>query len=256
MPGSRAPRRLVTGGAERLVNRVRRLLPEGRPLPEGVWQRRHRAILVVLWLHAIGIVCFGLIVGAGLGHSLVEGAAVGLTAVLAGSDRRSRTWRAGLASLGLITASAVLVHLSGGYIELHFHFFVMVILISLYQDWSPFLLAIGYVVVHHGLVGTLDPVAVYNHPDAWAHPWKWALIHGLFVLAASSAAIVNWRLSEVGRVRAERAEEKLRAANAELEHRVTQRTMQLEAAVEDLEQHIAERTTLEAQLTRQPSTMA
>lgn len=62
-----------------------------------------------------------------------------------------------LTSCGLITASAVLVHLSGGYIELHFHFFVMLIIIALYQEWLPFLLAIAYVAVHHRLLGTLAP---------------------------------------------------------------------------------------------------
>jgi len=86
--------------------------------------------------------------------------------------------RAVLASLGLITASAVLVHLSGGYIEMHFHFFVMVVIIALYQDWIPFLLAIGYVVLHHGVVGVLLPTAVYNHPAAIAQPWLWAAVHG------------------------------------------------------------------------------
>jgi PAS domain S-box-containing protein len=101
-----------------------------------------------------------------------------------------------LASLGLITASAVLVHLSGGYIEMHFHFFVMVVLIALYQDWIPFLLAIGYVVLHHGVVGVLMPTAVYNHPAALAHPWQWAAVHGAFVLAASIASIVSWRIYE------------------------------------------------------------
>ena len=35
-------------------------------------------------------------------------------------------------------ASALLVHLSGGRIELHFHFFVMMSVIVLYQDWLPF----------------------------------------------------------------------------------------------------------------------
>jgi diguanylate cyclase (GGDEF)-like protein len=37
---------------------------------------------------------------------------------------------------------------------------------------------------------------VFNHPAAWQQPWKWALIHGGFVLAASVAYLVNWRLSE------------------------------------------------------------
>lgn len=95
-----------------------------------------------------------------------------------------------------MTASAILVHLSGGYIEMHFHFFVMVVVITLYQDWVPFLLAIAYVVVQHGIGGMVFPMAVYNHPSAWANPWLWALIHGVFVLAASAAAIVNWRLNE------------------------------------------------------------
>ncbi len=104
--------------------------------------------------------------------------------------------RSAAAVLGLITASAVIVHLSGGVVEAHFHFFVMIGVITLYQDWLPFGLALGYVVVHHGLLGALRPTDVYNHPAALQHPWKWALIHGGFVLAASIAYLVNWRLSE------------------------------------------------------------
>ena len=55
--------------------------------------------------------------------------------------------------MGLLTASAVLVHLSDGVIEMHFHYFVMVGVITLYQDWRPFLVAIGYVVLQHGVAG-------------------------------------------------------------------------------------------------------
>src|SRR5260370_16806570 len=89
--------------------------------------------------------------------------------------------QASVAALGLIASSAVLVHLSGGYIEFHFHFFVMVGLLALYQEWAPFLFAIGFVLLHHGVVGVLDPSAVYNHPAAIAHPWRWAGIHPLFI---------------------------------------------------------------------------
>jgi hypothetical protein len=117
--------------------------------------------------------------------------------VLAACGRLSRTWRAAIASFGLVTASAVLVHLSGGYIELHFHFFVMLLIIALYQAWLPFLLTIGYVALHHGVLGTLNPAAVYNHPAAWAHPWRWAGLHALFVLAASLACLLHWRVIEV-----------------------------------------------------------
>jgi signal transduction histidine kinase len=187
----------------RLVRRIRQVLPEGRPLPDRLWRRRHLGILVLLWLHVLAIVGFGLIAGEGLAHSLAHGATIAGFALLAAWGRLGRTVRAVLASCGLITASAVLVHLSGGYIELHFHFFVMLPIIALYQEWTPFLLAIGYVAIHHGLMGTLAPASVYNHPAAWTHPWRWGIIHAVFVLGASVATVVNWRLIEAAHARAE-----------------------------------------------------
>jgi len=70
--------------------------------------------------------------------------------------------------------------------------------IALYQDWLPFLLAIAFVAIHHGTVGILSPTSVYNHPAAWNNPFKWALIHGGFILAASVASLTAWRLNEEG----------------------------------------------------------
>jgi PAS domain S-box-containing protein len=109
----------------------------------------------------------------------------------------------------------MVVHLSGGYIEAHFHFFVVIAIVALYQDWVPFLIALGFVVIHHGLGGMLMPSAVYNHPDAVADPWRWAAIHGLFVLVESVACLVNWRLDERER---KQIEAELRTA---LEHERT-----------------------------------
>jgi diguanylate cyclase (GGDEF)-like protein len=104
--------------------------------------------------------------------------------------------RAVAASVGLVSSSAIFVHLSGGYIEAHFHFFVMIGIMALYQEWRPFLVAIAYVVVHHGLMGLIDPTSVFNHPDAQANPLMWAGVHGAFVLAASFVSIVGWRFVE------------------------------------------------------------
>src|SRR5581483_1571544 len=118
-------------------------------------------------------------------------------AMLASWPRTGRRFRAVSACVGLLTSSAILVHLSGGYIEMHFHFFVMVPLMALYQDWVPFLAAIAYVVIHHGTVGVLDPDQVYNHPAAWASPWRWAAIHGVFVLGTSVVSCITWRLNEI-----------------------------------------------------------
>lgn len=95
-----------------------------------------------------------------------------------------------------MTASAILVQFSGGYIEAHFHFFVMVAVIALYQDWVPFLLAAVYVALDHGIIGTLYPEWVYNHPAALANPWQWAAIHAVLVTGQCIALMALWNSAE------------------------------------------------------------
>ena len=110
---------------------------------------------------------------------------IGVIALLIEHRRRAASV---LVSLGLITACALLVHIWHGAIEAHFLFFVTIVVLALYEDWVPFLVAAAYVVIHHGSMGALDPSGVYNHQDAVDHPWKWALIHGGFVAAAGIAS--------------------------------------------------------------------
>jgi signal transduction histidine kinase len=172
------------------------LLPRGGLLPADVWRRRHRAIVVLLWIHAVVIAAVVLLRGYTIEHTALEGGIVALAAIVASNPGFDQRIRSLAASFGLLSSSAILVHLSGGYIEMHFHFFVVIIVISLYQDWWPFLLAVGYVVFHHGVIGVLDPASVYNHPGAIAAPWMWAGIHGAFILAASLASMAAWRLNE------------------------------------------------------------
>jgi diguanylate cyclase (GGDEF)-like protein len=131
-----------------------------------------------------------------VGHAVAEVTPMALCALAAALPALGRRARSAAAVLGLITASAVIVHLSGGVVEAHFHFFVMIGVITLYQDWLLFGLALGYVVIHHSVLGLLAPHDVFNHAAAVRSPWKWALIHGAFVLAASVAYLVNWQLSE------------------------------------------------------------
>ena len=185
--------------------RLRDALPEGRTLPDRVWWRRHRAMLTLLWLHAAGLTIFALAQGFPVLHSFQEGGIIAIIATAATLARDRKRMAATLVSLGLITSSAVLVHIWGGVIEAHFHFFVMIVLLSLYEDWLPFLVAAAYVVLHHGLAGALDPHSVYNHADAVAHPWKWAAIHGLFVTGAGVSSVVAWRLNEEVRAETEQA---------------------------------------------------
>jgi diguanylate cyclase (GGDEF)-like protein/PAS domain S-box-containing protein len=185
-----------------VLDRITGVLPHGGSLPREVWERRHRAIVVLLFAHIPIVAAFAVVRGYSIGHGLVEAGAVAVFAVLAGQTRLGGAFRSMTAAVGLLTASAVLVHLANGAIEMHFHFFVMVGILTMYQDWLPFLVAIAYVVVHHGLMGAIAPRSVYSHPAAWAHPWTWAAIHGAFILAASAAYVVAWRMNEDARAAA------------------------------------------------------
>jgi PAS domain S-box-containing protein len=172
-------------------------LPRGTQLPADIWDVRHRGLLAVLWAHAILLPVFGIYQEIEREHLVWESLVLPCLAVAAGLGLFPRRVRSGIVAGGLITSSALLTHFSGGYIEAHFHFFVMVALITLYQDWVPFLLSVAFVALHHGVMGTLDPASVYNHPDAIAHPWVWAGIHAGFILGLSIACIVIWRANEV-----------------------------------------------------------
>ena len=196
---------------------IRRSLPEGSTLPDDIWRARHRGILVLLWFHALIIPSYALIRGFDLWHALVESLIVPAAAVVAALQRSPRRLRTAATSIGLLSSSAILVHLSGGLIEMHFHFFVMVAVVALYQDWIPFFAAIGYVFVHHGLMGWLDPSSVFNHAAAIANPWKWAAIHAFFITGISCVCLVTWSLNERILADRRRAEDRLREETAIVE---------------------------------------
>ena len=187
---------VIAGAAVRAGRAGRGLVPTGQLLTPAVWAQRHRGIVWLLWLHVAGVAVFALVRGKTVGHAVAEVTPMALCALAAALPALGRRARSAAAVLGLITASAVIVHLSGGVVEAHFHFFVMIGVITLYQDWLLFGLALGYVVIHHSVLGLLAPHDVFNHEAAVRSPWKWALIHGAFVLAASVAYLVNWQLSE------------------------------------------------------------
>ncbi len=139
--------------------KVRDWLPHGQMLPEHIWRRRHRMIVALLWMQSVGLTAFGLAQGQTISHMLLEGGMLAAAALLASSERAGMRLRSAAASFGLIASSALLVHLWHGQIEAHFLFFVMIGVLTLYQDWMPFLVAIGFVVLHHGVVGVLDPAS-------------------------------------------------------------------------------------------------
>lgn len=198
------------------LDRVRAALPRGDTLPDATWQRRHHAINALLWLHVVALPLIAAWRGENLGRALGEVALVAGFAAAAMVPGAPRVARSSLTTAGLMSSSAILVHFFDGLIEVHFHFFVMIAVVSLYQSWAPYLLGVSFVLLHHGVLGTLAPEQVYNHQWAIERPFLFAAVHGGFVLAESIACLAYWRASEqtVTAERRERAEAE--AANAAL----------------------------------------
>jgi signal transduction histidine kinase len=186
---------------------IRRFLPTGRVLEELDFAARHRLLTTLLALHIPVLIAVSLITShsalATLGDALVVAALVGL-AVLPGDRRR----RALSTSLGLLTCSALLVHLTHGSAEAHFHYFVAVALIALYQDWTVYALAFGFVVLEHVVIGTMHHSDIYDHGG---NPWVLAGVHAGFIAALCCAQLTFWHFLEQSRLREEHYRRKLYA---------------------------------------------
>ena len=130
----------VTGASavKAWVDAGKEWLPRGTTLSDEQWQGRHRGMIRLLWAHAVLLPLLALGYGNPVGHALLEGALISAFAAAgdAAAQRRPRRPQALLVSLGLLTCSATLVHIMEGAIEAHFHYFVMVSVLSLYEDWS------------------------------------------------------------------------------------------------------------------------
>ena len=190
--------------ALRLLSRVRGTLPQGRSLPDEVWRSRHRAILLILWLHVPALAV--LAVRYGEGPDVAVGVVVVATAdALATASWGGRRWRSAVATVGLLSASCVLVGIGGGTVELGFHFFVTIALVMLYQDGFPFLIAVGFVAVYALVSAGLESLGALPPADTRSSPWLRAAIGELLILATATANLANWRLNEDSRAEAERS---------------------------------------------------
>jgi diguanylate cyclase (GGDEF)-like protein len=171
-------------------------LPEGRALPERVWQKRHRWIVNFALVQAVALAVFGLVRGFAVALVAADLALIVVPALAARASNANRRPRMLCATTSLMLTSAVFVDFAGGMTEAHFHFFVMVGVVALYQDWSAFGLCILITVAHHAVMGSIAPRDVYGSPVEWRKPVLWALIHGAFVLAVSVTHLLAWRASE------------------------------------------------------------
>ena len=160
---------MVQGRYLQLTRAAQAKLPRGGDLPFEEWSRRHHAMTMLLWGAAALIGLYSVLQGYGAWHTALEAFTVAAGALVASMPQLSRRARTLACSFGLLTASAMGVHVSGGVTEAHFSFFVVVVLLTLYEDWTVFALAVVYTLLHHGLLGTFAPEDVFVTHSA--NPW-------------------------------------------------------------------------------------
>ncbi|HEV3397710.1 MAG TPA: ATP-binding protein, partial [Actinomycetes bacterium] len=177
------------------MTRLLAYLPRGNTLDDRAWHKRHVFLQALLLLHLPLLFAFGLFMGRSAWDAVVV-LSVPAACVVLGRLIGHRRVASVLITAGLTYCSAVLVSFSNGSIEAHFHFFIMIGFIALYQDWVPFLWNVVFTVLSHGLGSALRSDLIFAHPAGQASPWVWSAIHGLAVLAACFGVVIFWETSE------------------------------------------------------------
>jgi PAS domain S-box-containing protein len=175
---------------------------------------------------------------------LLGGAISSLPVFLAVTRPGHRSTRYTVA-LGQMLMGALLIHLTGGRIETHFHLFGSLAFLSFYRDWRVLVPATLVVTADHLLRGIFWSQSVYGviGPSEWR--WLehagWVLFEDTFLLIAIKRSV-----SEMWDI-AQRTVES-QNLNKELEGYVIQRTGQLAAANKELETEEGERRLAEEAL--------
>jgi signal transduction histidine kinase/DNA-binding response OmpR family regulator len=104
-------------------------------------------------------------------------------------------------STGQALTSALLIHLTGGRIETHFHVFGSLAFLSFYRDWRVLIPATVVTALDHFLRGLLLPQSVYGVLAAanwrWLEHAGWVLFEDVFLIASCLRSTSEmWKIAE------------------------------------------------------------
>lgn len=143
--------------------------------------------------------------------------------------------------------SALLIHLSGGRIETHFHVFGSLAFLATYRDWRVLVTATIVVAADHFVRGVLWPQSVFGvfveSPFLWLEHASWVVFEDVFLLFSCRRSI-----NEMQTI-AER-QTALEETNESVEAQIQQRTSQLQSLNQQLEAEMLDRERAEARVTR------
>jgi methyl-accepting chemotaxis protein len=124
-------------------------------------------------------------------HGLSEGAIIaGLASLAYARFAGQRAFRI-VAAAALMGFSGLLIHLSGGMMEMHIHVFVGLAFLILYYDWLPIVVGAAVIAVHHVVLNSISPYDLFEDGQSWTR----VLIHAGFVVVQTfSMSYVVWRI--------------------------------------------------------------
>jgi PAS domain S-box-containing protein len=109
-------------------------------------------------------------------------------------------------AIAQMLTSALLIHLTGGRIETHFHVFGSLAFLAFYRDWSVLMTASAVVAADHFLRGVWWPVSVYGVQAAawwrWLEHAGWVVFEDIFLIASCLQGVremreIAWRQASV-----------------------------------------------------------
>lgn len=131
---------------------------------------------------------------------------------------RGRTFTRHIVAVAQMLMSALLIGLTGGRIETHFHVFGSLVILSFYHDWRVLIPATLVVGLDHFLRGVYWPYTVYGVLSA--SPWRsvehagWVVFENAFLVISCLRSVRNMRSIANRRAKLEASEEAARAANS------------------------------------------
>ncbi|MGB8169640.1 MAG: PAS domain S-box protein, partial [Chthoniobacteraceae bacterium] len=131
-------------------------------------------------------------------------------------------------AIAQMLTSALLIHLTGGRIETHFHVFGSLAFLAFYRDWRVLVTATLVTTMDHFARGFLLPQSVFG--VLAVSPWRWAE-HAGWVLFEDAFLFISIRQSwrEMQEMAGRRA--RLERLNGNIENQVVKRTFELATAV-------------------------
>ena len=128
---------------------------------------------------------------------------------------------------GQALMSALLIHLTGGRIETHFHVFGSLALLAFYRDWRVLLTASAIVAADHFIRGLLWPQSVYG--TSLVSPWRfaehagWVLMEDIFLFLSCRQGLHEmWSVAE-RQMGLERTNQMVLHSNEQLRGEIDQR---------------------------------